>query len=87
MPCGAGELIDGVTVPGDAQPFQPIEDGIDRSLRGTLAVGILDPQQHLAAPAACVEPVEQGCARAADMEESGRRGGEAGDDRCGHFGR
>ena len=50
------------------------------ALRRALAVGVLDPQQHLAAAAARVEPVEQRGAGAADVEEAGRGGGEAGDD-------
>ena len=59
---------------------EPVEDRVDRRLGRALAVGVLDPQQHLAAASARVEPVEQRGAGAADMEEAGRRGGEAGDD-------
>ena len=44
------------------------------------AVGVLDAQQELAAVVAGEQPVEQRGARAADMQEAGRRGGEAGDD-------
>ena len=44
-------------------------------------VGILDAQQELAAVVAREQPVEQRRARAADVQESGRGGGEAGDDR------
>ncbi len=80
MPGGARELMHGVAVPGDAEPGQAVEDGVDRRLGGALAVGILDPQQHLAAGARGIEPVEQRRARAADMEEAGRRGRKAGDD-------
>ena len=78
---GAAELVDDVAVPIELQPFQPVQDGVDRLLGGALAVGVLDPEQHLAAAAAGIEPVEQRGAGASDMEEAGRRGGEAGDDR------
>ena len=63
---------------------EPVENGVDGGLRGALAVGVLDSQQHLAAAAAGVEPVEQRGARAADMQKTGGRGGETGDD--GHSG-
>ena len=77
---GAGELIDRLAIPADAEPVEPVEDGVDGGLRRALAVGVLDPQQHLAAAAAGIEPVEQRGARPADMQEAGGRGGEAGDD-------
>ena len=80
VPLGAGELVDDVAVPVEAEPAQPVEDRVDRRLGRALAVGVLDAQQHLAAEAAGIEPVEQGRARAADMEEAGGRGREAGDD-------
>ncbi len=83
---GAGELVDHFTVPGEAQPCQAVEDGGDRRVGGALAVGVLDPEQHLAAGVAAIEPVEERRARPADMQEAGRRGGEAGDDGCGHRG-
>ena len=80
VPGRAGELIDRLAVPVDAEPAQALEDGVDRGLRGALAVGVLDAQQHLAAAAAGVQPVEQRRARAADMQKTGGRGGEAGND-------
>ena len=65
----------------EPEPVQAVEDRVDRRLGRALAVGVLDPQQHLAAAAARVEPVEQRGAGAADMEEAGRGGSKAGDDR------
>jgi hypothetical protein len=79
-PRGARELVDDVAVPGDAEPAQPVEDGLDRGVGRALAVGVLDAQQHLAPEAAGIEPVEEGRAAPADMQEAGRRRGEAGDD-------
>ena len=55
--------------------------GSRRSPPGSSApVGILDPQQELAAVVAGEQPVEQGGAGAADVQEAGRRGREARDD-------
>ena len=53
-------------------------------LGASFAVGILDPQQELAAVVAAVEVVEQRGPDAADMQRAGRAGGEAGAD--GHGG-
>src|SRR6202020_2396079 len=80
MALGALELADRLAVPIETEPFQPIENRVHGSLRGALPVGVLDAQQELAAEALGVEPVEQRRARAADMQEAGRRGREAGDD-------
>ena len=81
---GAGELVDDLAVPVDAEPGEPVEDGVDRRLGGALTVGVLDPQQHLAAAAARIEPVEQRGAPAADMQKAGRRRRKTGDDLLGH---
>src|SRR5262249_14748498 len=83
---GARELVDGLTVPIQAEPGEPIEDGLDRSLRGALAVGVLDPQQHLPAAPAGVEPVEQRRARPPDMQKARWRRSKTRDDGLGHIG-
>src|ERR1700722_6730846 len=80
MPRRTGKLINHLAVPGDAKPVEPVEDGVDGCLRRALAVGVLDAEQHLAAPAAGIKPVEQSGAGAADMEKAGGRGGKTGDD-------
>src|ERR1700685_59740 len=80
MPRRPGKLIDNLAVPADAEPVEPVEDGVDGGLRRALAVGVLDAQQHLAATAASIEPIEQSGAGAADMEKTGGRGGKTGDD-------
>ena len=80
MALGALELADRLAVPIEPEPFEPVENRLDRRLRRPFAVGVLDAQQELAAEALGVEPVEQRRARAADMQEAGRRGREAGDD-------
>src|SRR5688572_15031317 len=81
---GARKLMHRLAVPVDAQPGKPVKNGIDCRLGGTLAVGVLDPQQHATAASARVKPVEQRRARPPDMEETGRRRSEAGDNRFGH---
>ena len=81
---GAGELRDRLAVPVEAEPGQPVEDRRDRGLGRALAVGILDAQQHLAAASARIEPIEQRRACAADVQEAGRGGREAGDDGFSH---
>ena len=78
---GARELVDRLAVPIEPEPGQPVEDRGDRRVGRALAVGILDPEQHLAAGVPGIEPVEQRGPRAADMQIAGGRGGEAGDDR------
>ena len=73
--------------PSQSRPSQssPSRIAVDRRLGRALAVGVLDAQQQLAAGAARIEPVEQRRARSADMQEAGRRRGEAGDDGLGHI--
>ena len=82
---GAAELVDDVAVPIEPEPFQPVQNRRNRRLGGTLAVGILDPQQHLAASLLGIEPVEQRGPGAPDMEEAGGRGGKACDDGISHL--
>jgi len=67
MTRGAGELIERLAVPIDAEPSQAIEDGVDRRRGRALAVGILDTQQHGAAVATRIEPIEQRGARPSYM--------------------
>ena len=82
---GAGELVDDVAVPLDTEPGEAVDDGLG-CLRGrALAVGILDAQAERAAVplkpmVAREQPVEEGCARAADVQEPGRRGGKTNGD-------
>jgi hypothetical protein len=46
---GAGELEDRLLVPVQAQPFEALEDLLDRVLGAARAVGILDAQEEPAA--------------------------------------
>ena len=80
MAPGAPELAHRLAVPVEPEPVEAVEDRVDRGLGRALAVGVLDAQQERAAEALGVEPVEQRRARAADVQEAGRGGGEAGDD-------
>ena len=57
-------------VPVDPEPRQRALDLLRRLLHLAARVGVLDPQQALAAPAAGEEPVEEERADAADVEEA-----------------
>ena len=57
-------LVIFVAVPIEAEPAHPVEDRVDRLLGRARLVGVLDPQQELAAVVAGEQPVEQApCAR------------------------
>ena len=62
---------------GDPDPGHRVNDAL--SPFGPVAgfVGVFDPQHERATKALRQRPVHQGCPRAADMEEAGRRGGES----------
>ncbi len=77
----AGILVDDFAIPGDAEPSEPVQDRRNRRLRRTLAVGVLDPQQHLAAATTRIKPIEQRGPRAPDVEKSGGRGRKTNDNR------
>ena len=49
MSVGAGELEDRRLVRDHAQPFEAVEDHLDRGFGGPFAVGVLHPQQEVAA--------------------------------------
>ena len=74
MTPGAAELAHRLAVPMQAEPGEAVEDGVDRGLGRALAVGVLDAQEEGPAEAAGVEPVEQGRARSADVQEPGGEG-------------
>ena len=81
MSGGALELVDDLPVPGEAQPFEPVDDRGDRLRRRSNPVGVLDAQAELTAVMAREEPVEESGAGAADVQKAGRGGGEADGDR------
>src|SRR6202035_3048688 len=90
MARGAGELLDDLAVPVEAEPGQPVDDRGDRLGGRALAVGVLDAQPENPALAvqlvmAREQPVEQGGAGAADMQEAGRRRGNTDDDAHGQL--
>ena len=84
MAGSAGELIDDLAIPLQAQPAQAIKNGRNRRIGGAFAVGIFNAQQHLAAEATGVKPVEQSCTRPANMQKARGRGSKAGDNRVRH---
>ena len=62
-------LPQGALVPVDAEPAQPVEQGLLELARRALAVGVLDAQDHPAAVTAGEGPVEQRRARGAHVQE------------------
>ena len=74
---GGVELEAHLAVPVDPEPDQRLLDLVDRLGDLAARVGVLDPQQDLAAVLAGVEPVEEEGPNASDMEEPGRARGHA----------
>src|SRR6185312_9647529 len=82
LPVGAARSADlRALVPVQPQPSQAVVDDVEEGLAVARLVGVLDPQDEGAAGVPRVEPVEERGAGAADVEESGRTGGEADADR------
>ena len=70
-------LEHGLLVPVELEPAQGVEDLLDVLRRRALAVGVLDPEQELAAAAAGQEPVVQCRPRTPDVQGARRRGSES----------
>src|SRR5262245_7300904 len=80
MPLRACELVDDLAVPIETEPRHPLEDRVDRSGRGALAICILDTQVKHPALVAREEPIEERGPRPSDMQEAGGRGSKTGND-------
>src|SRR5690606_10542373 len=78
VPVQALGLVNRAFVVVQAEPVHRLQDRVDRGLGAALAVGVLDPQDELAAAAACLQPAVQRGARAADVQVAGGTGSEAG---------
>src|SRR5208337_3066808 len=65
-------------VPIDADPPKTVEDALDGILDVPLLVGVVDPQQKLAAEMPGKQPVEQGRSHSADVQKAGRTGSKPG---------
>ena len=66
----------GAFVPVHPHPAEAVEDLLDGLLDVALLVGVVDPEDELAAVVAGEEPVEEGRPDPPDVEEAGRAGGE-----------
>ena len=64
-------------IPAEIQPFQTVEDRIERSLGVAFDVGVVNPQDHSALIVPGVQPIENEGPRAADVEITSGRGGKA----------
>jgi hypothetical protein len=77
---GPTGLKDDVALPLDAQPVEAVFDRLGVFGLGAEVVGVLDAEDKLAAHPLREEEVHQRRATAADVEVTGRAGGEAGAD-------
>ena len=69
----------------EPEPGHAVEDHADGFIRRALAIGVLDPQDELAAQAARVQPAEKRGTHAADVQQTGRARGESGTHAHGRF--
>ncbi len=61
-------------VPGETQPAQSLEDGLDAGVGVALDIGVVEAQHHGSVVVAGVEPIEDKGAGAADVQKAGGRG-------------
>src|SRR5690606_28576366 len=73
-------LIERTFVRIKAQPAHAVENGLDGFRSGTLQIGIFNAQDELPFVTACIRPAEQRGARTANVQKTGRAGGETGTD-------
>ena len=71
-PVGAADA--GAFVPVDAQPFQTVEDVVNRAFGNAALVGVFYPHDELPIMATGEQPVEHGGANVADVRVPGRAG-------------
>ena len=60
-------------VPGETQPAQSFEDGLDAGVGVALDIGVVQAQHHGSVVVAGIEPIEDKGAGAADMKKAGGR--------------
>ena len=66
----------GSLIPVEAQPAKTLEDAVDEFRTIAIHIGVFDSQNKRATLIAREQPVEQGGARAADVQIAGGRGRE-----------
>src|SRR5579862_8068616 len=64
-------------IPAQIEPFQAVENGVERGLGVAVDIRVVDAQDHRAAGVTRIKPVENKGARAPDVEEAGGLGCEA----------
>lgn len=77
MPLEIRPLMDDLLIPVQPEPLEPLENRARAFLGAARLVGVFDAEEEDAAEMTSVEPVEEGGARASDVEISGRGGSEA----------
>jgi len=78
-PLHALELVRDVAVPVEPEPAKGFHDLLGRLCDLAARVRVLDPQAELAALVPGVQPVEERCVNASDVQEAGGAGREADD--------
>jgi hypothetical protein len=64
-------------IPIEADPFHPIDDGLNRFIRRATLVGILDAKDEDTLLLASKEPIKQSSAHSSDVKKSCRTGRES----------
>jgi len=70
-------LMHDVLVPPQSEPLEPFVDTAGARVGAPGFIGVFDPQQKLTAVMLDEEPVEEGGARASDVQIAGWRGRES----------
>ncbi len=65
-------------VPVDTDPAEPVEDAFDGVLDVPLLIGVVNPEQKLAAVMSGEQPVEEGRSNSANVQEARRTRCESG---------
>ena len=67
-----GKLKNRLSVPIKPAPLHALKNRLNSGVGRTLTIGILYPKRESTSVVACIQPVEQRRANAANVEEAGR---------------
>src|SRR3546814_10795721 len=73
----AWELKYGRLIAHETKPIESIEDRLNGGIRGACPISVFDAEQELSTMMACIKPVEERRARAADMKVTRWRRGKS----------
>src|ERR1700689_2032430 len=80
VPVEALGLIERALIMLQSSPFHPVENLLDRLIRRTLQIGVLNAQHELARMPPRIQPAEKRRAQSPDVQESGGTRCESGAD-------